>query len=253
MSIELAILSNYLILCHPLLLLLQSYSAPGSFSVSQLFASGGQSTGASASVLLFVLSEEFSWSFSWEWFLFFFILLIRLWLYKVRRNRYLLWSWWSIFNVGISHKKHPCVGCMNLIFLVWGLFLIWVPAMSFLSVCWLLSPWLLVSLVLWWPEPTLDIEQGLLFALWLSEPCLVWGLLPSCWSRNPQIHFWAVVWGRWDWSTSAGRGATVCSFTGDVCWEVHSMVSPATCLLCGLTKYTVGSAPSPTSNMRMKV
>lgn len=37
----------------------------------------------------------------------------------------------------------------------------------------------------------------------------------------------------------------MCSCTGDVYWEVHSMVSPATCLLCGLTKHTVGSAPSP--------
>ena len=100
---------------------------------------------------------------------------------------------------------------MNLIFLVWGLFLIWVTAMSFFSVCWLLSPWLLVWLVLWWPEPAPDIEQGLLFALWLWEPCLVRGLLPSCWSRNPQVHFWAAVWDRWDWSTSTGRGATVCS------------------------------------------
>lgn len=25
-------------------------------------------------------------------------------------------------------------------------------------------------MVLWWPEPALDIEQGLLFALWLSLP-----------------------------------------------------------------------------------
>ena len=40
---------NYLILCHPLLFLLQSFPALGSFPVSQFFASGGQSIGVSAS------------------------------------------------------------------------------------------------------------------------------------------------------------------------------------------------------------
>ena len=49
MSIESVMLSNYLILCHPLLCL-QSFPASGSFPVSQLFVSGGQSIGASASV-----------------------------------------------------------------------------------------------------------------------------------------------------------------------------------------------------------
>ena len=41
--------SKHLILCHPLLLP-QSFLASGSFPVSQFFTSGGQSTGASASV-----------------------------------------------------------------------------------------------------------------------------------------------------------------------------------------------------------
>ena len=41
--------SNPLILCHPLLLMLQSFPASGSFPVSQFFASGGQSIGVSAS------------------------------------------------------------------------------------------------------------------------------------------------------------------------------------------------------------
>ena len=43
--------SNHLILCHPLPSGPQSFPASGSFPVSQLFASGGQSIGASASVL----------------------------------------------------------------------------------------------------------------------------------------------------------------------------------------------------------
>ena len=53
-SIESVMLSNYLILCCPLLLLLQSFPASGFFLMSQLFASGGQNIRASAlaSVLL---------------------------------------------------------------------------------------------------------------------------------------------------------------------------------------------------------
>ena len=51
MSIELVMLSNHLILCCPLLLLPSVFPASGSFLVSQFFASGGQSIGASASVL----------------------------------------------------------------------------------------------------------------------------------------------------------------------------------------------------------
>ena len=47
-SIESVMLSNHLILCHPLLLHLQSFKKSGSFPVSQLFASGGQSIGVSA-------------------------------------------------------------------------------------------------------------------------------------------------------------------------------------------------------------
>ena len=44
-----AIQPSHLILCHPLLSCLQSFPASGSFLMSQLFASGGQTIGASAS------------------------------------------------------------------------------------------------------------------------------------------------------------------------------------------------------------
>ena len=43
MSIESVMPSNHLLLCCPLLLHLQSFPASGSFQMSQLFASGGQS------------------------------------------------------------------------------------------------------------------------------------------------------------------------------------------------------------------
>ena len=51
MSIQSVMPSNHLILCRPLYLCLQSFLDSGSFPISQLFASGGQSIGASASVL----------------------------------------------------------------------------------------------------------------------------------------------------------------------------------------------------------
>ena len=51
MSITSVMFSYHLILCCPLLLRLQSFPASGSFPVSQFFPSGGQSIGASASVL----------------------------------------------------------------------------------------------------------------------------------------------------------------------------------------------------------
>ena len=49
MSIEWMMLSNHLILCWPLLIYLQSFPASGSFPMSWLFASSGQSIEASAS------------------------------------------------------------------------------------------------------------------------------------------------------------------------------------------------------------
>ena len=60
MSIELVMLSNHLIICHPLLLCIQSFPASGSFLTSQLFASGGQSIGASASASVFPMNIQ-SW------------------------------------------------------------------------------------------------------------------------------------------------------------------------------------------------
>ena len=48
-SIELVMLSNRLILCHPLSSCPQSFPTSGSFPVSQVFQLGGQSIGASAS------------------------------------------------------------------------------------------------------------------------------------------------------------------------------------------------------------
>ena len=50
-SIESVMPSNHLILCHPFCSCPQSFPASGSFPMSQLFASGGQSIRASASVL----------------------------------------------------------------------------------------------------------------------------------------------------------------------------------------------------------
>ena len=58
MSIVSVMLSNYLILCHSLHLLPQSFPASGSFLMSQLFASSVQSIETSASVLVLSMNIQ---------------------------------------------------------------------------------------------------------------------------------------------------------------------------------------------------
>ena len=58
MSIKLVVPSNHLILCHPLLLLPQSFPASGSFLMSQLFTSGSQRIRASASALVLLVNIQ---------------------------------------------------------------------------------------------------------------------------------------------------------------------------------------------------
>ena len=65
MSIESAMPSNHLILCPLFFFCLQSFPASESFPVSQLFASGGQSIGASASVLPEEYSGLISFRINW--------------------------------------------------------------------------------------------------------------------------------------------------------------------------------------------
>ena len=62
-SIELVMPSNHLILCHPLCP--QSFPASGSFQMSQLFASGGQSIGVSASTSLLPMNIQDWFSLGW--------------------------------------------------------------------------------------------------------------------------------------------------------------------------------------------
>ena len=57
MSIELMMLSNHLILCHPFLLP-SIFPNIGVFPMSQLFESGGQSIGASASASVFPMNIQ---------------------------------------------------------------------------------------------------------------------------------------------------------------------------------------------------
>ena len=58
MSIESVIPSNYLILCHPLLLLPSIFPASGPFQMSQLFASSGQSIRVSASTSILPMNTQ---------------------------------------------------------------------------------------------------------------------------------------------------------------------------------------------------
>ena len=59
MSIESVMPSNHLILCSPILLLPSIFPVSGSFQMSQFFASGGQSIGASVSVLPMNIQDWF--------------------------------------------------------------------------------------------------------------------------------------------------------------------------------------------------
>ena len=61
LSIESVMPSNHLILCHPLLSCPQSFPASGSFQMSQLFASCGQSIGVSASTSVLPMNTQ-DWS-----------------------------------------------------------------------------------------------------------------------------------------------------------------------------------------------
>ena len=57
MSIESVMPSNYFVICHPLLLP-SSFPASVSFQMSQFFASGGQSTGVSASASVLPIKSQ---------------------------------------------------------------------------------------------------------------------------------------------------------------------------------------------------
>ena len=71
MSIESVMPSNHLILCFPFSSCPQSFSASGSFPMSQFFTSGGQSIGASASASVLPMNIQDSFrmiSFRMDWF-----------------------------------------------------------------------------------------------------------------------------------------------------------------------------------------
>ena len=66
MSTQLVMSSNYLILCHPLLLPPSIFPSIRPFLMSQFFASGGQSIGASRSVLPMNIQGWFHLWFVWS-------------------------------------------------------------------------------------------------------------------------------------------------------------------------------------------
>ena len=68
-SIESVMPSSHLILCHPLLLLPSVFPSIRDFSNSQLFASGGQSIGVSASTSILPMNTQGSSPLEWTgWF-----------------------------------------------------------------------------------------------------------------------------------------------------------------------------------------
>ena len=65
MSIRSVMPSNHLILYHPLLLPPQSFPVSGSFQMSQLFTSGGQSIGISASASILPMNIQNRFPLGW--------------------------------------------------------------------------------------------------------------------------------------------------------------------------------------------
>ena len=65
MSIELVMPSSHLILCHPLLLLPSIFPSIRSFQMSQLFTSGGQSIGVSASTSVLPMNPQDWFPLAW--------------------------------------------------------------------------------------------------------------------------------------------------------------------------------------------
>ena len=65
MSIETVMPSNHLSLCHPLLLLPSVFPSIRAFLMSQLFASGGQSIGASASASVLPMNTQDWFPLGW--------------------------------------------------------------------------------------------------------------------------------------------------------------------------------------------
>ena len=67
MSIESVMPSNHLILCHPLLLPPSIFPSIRVFQMSQLFALGGQSIGASASTSVLLINIQDWFPLGWKW------------------------------------------------------------------------------------------------------------------------------------------------------------------------------------------
>ena len=65
MPIESVMPSNHLILCRPFSSCFQSFPASESFQMSQLFASGGQSIGVSASASVLPMNIQVSFRMNW--------------------------------------------------------------------------------------------------------------------------------------------------------------------------------------------
>ena len=70
MSIELMMSSNHLILCRPFSTCLQSFPVSGSFPMSQLFASGSQSIGVSASTSVLPMNTQDWYPLGWTGWIF---------------------------------------------------------------------------------------------------------------------------------------------------------------------------------------
>ena len=109
MSIDSAMPSNHLILCHPHVLCPQSFPASGSFPMSWLFPSSGQSIGASVSASAAVLPIK-----TQCWFPFLYLVWIKfalLFLFLTVESYIMVLKSVLIYNVGIYNYAFSSEHC----------------------------------------------------------------------------------------------------------------------------------------------
>ena len=170
MSIESVMPSNHLILCHPLLLLLQSFPASGSFPMSQLFASGDKSTGASASASVLPVNIQDWLPLGWTGWI---TLLSKGWTLKsLLQHRS---SKASIFHRFMVQLSHPYISTGKIIALTRQTFVSKVMSLLFNTLSRFVTAFLLGS--------------KCLLISWLQSPsALIWN------TRNKVCHCFPSIW-----------------------------------------------------------
>ena len=148
MSIESVMPFNNLALCHPLLLLPSIFPALGSFVMSQLFASGGQSIGVSASASVLPMNIQ-------DWF-------------PLRLTGLI-----SLQSTGLSYRLLKAIKYLYTILIFFKFVKIFFDVDHFLSLSWIyfISDSIAsVLFLLFWPKCTRDLSSPT--SCWIDTLCI---------------------------------------------------------------------------------